>query len=150
MINTILPEITKLKSQLNEILFDEPYWEHDIKSNSGSIYECEFTDELEAYCLAEALERKFPVISFEHEKFKNDRISIKRDDVEENVLNIYDCKNALDILKGIDKISSFNYLCKKYGLKDSFGLSIGKNLFEDFVKDASLDPSDIDNVINEK
>lgn len=143
------PEITKLKSQLSKIFLDEPYWDSDIKSNTGSIYECEFTDELEGYCIAEALEREVPVLSFEHEKFNNDKILIKKDDIEKNVLNIYDNKNALDTFRDIGKISSFEYLCEKYKLKDSFGLSIGKNLFNDFVEEAGLLQEDVDIIIDD-
>ena len=142
-------EITKLKSQLKEIFFDEPYWDDDVKSKAGSIYECEFTDELEGYCLAEALERKFPVISFEHDNFKDDKIFLKRDEIEENILNVYDYQNLLETLKNTGKITPFNHLCKKYKLKDSFGLSKGKNLFEELVKDASLSENDVDVVIRD-
>lgn len=143
------PEITKLKSQLSKMFLDEPYWESDKKSNTGSIYECEFTDELEGYCIAEAFEREVPVLSFEHNRFKNNKILIKKDDIEENVLNIYDYNNALDTFKESGKISPFEYLSERYKFKDSFGLSMGKNLFNDFIEEASLLPEDVDILIKD-
>lgn len=144
-----IPEITKFKRKLSQLVFDDPYWEDDVRSRTGSIYESKYTSELENYCLAEALERNIPVVSFEHKEFKVDNIMIKKDQVEENVINIYNKINAIESFKKVGKIDDINYLILKYDLKDSFGLKINKNLFNELVEDASLSKNDVDKIIKD-
>ncbi|TCO67893.1 hypothetical protein [Marinisporobacter balticus] len=64
-------EIARLKS-----LLAAPFWEEELFSDNESIYKCEYTEKIKAYCLAEALERNISVMSFKHPKFRESTIWI--------------------------------------------------------------------------
>lgn len=141
-------EIRKFKRQLQELLFDDPYWNNDIKSIE-EIYYCEYTLLKSEYCLAEALERNVPVISFEHEKFKESSIEIKKNDIVEKVKNIFNNEILLDILRENKTISHFDYIIFKHSLHESFGLKKRKNYFNELVETASLNELDQEIIIND-
>lgn len=143
-----IPEITKFKKQLNELFFDEPFWESEPLSDNNSLYECEFSDKFNNYCLAEALERKRPVLSFEHDNFKQSIILIKKDGIDSNISNLYNREILIESFREISIIDSLEYLLLKHELKDSFGLSLGKNYFKDLVEEAHLKDEEV-NIITD-
>jgi hypothetical protein len=51
------PELSKLKSQIIGLSNNPPYWEQDPRSDSKSIYSCEYTSKSNNYCFSEACER---------------------------------------------------------------------------------------------
>lgn len=147
-------EIGKFKRKLQELLYDDPFWDTDMKSTSG-IYECDYTEERSGYCLAEAIERNFPVLSFEHIKFKEKLIEIKKNSEINYIKNLFDEDIMLQIFRFDRKISHLEYIIFKYSIIESFGLKDGKNYFEELVESAklSLDDqsyiiSDMDKLIN--
>lgn len=142
------PEITKLKGQIQKLLFEEPYWEDDIKS-INKIYECDYTKQKNSFCLAEALEREIPVLSFEHEGFKESSIEIKRDGISKCIKNLYNYEILLDIFREEKKITHLEYLCLKHSLTESFGLEEDKNYFDELVKSASLSGEDENYIVTE-
>jgi len=141
-------EIRKFKRQLQELFFDEPYWDSDPKS-TNSIYECEFTDKDNNFCIAEALERNLPVISFEHEKFKKSTIKIKKDELDYVVKNLYNSTILLEVFRENKHISQLQYLLLRHSLKESFGLKYGKNYFEDLINSCSLSEEDIKVIVDD-
>ncbi|WP_455794750.1 type II toxin-antitoxin system RelE/ParE family toxin [Clostridium butyricum] len=141
-------EIRKFKRQLQELFFDEPYWDSNPKS-INSIYKCEFTKEDNSYCLAEAVERDFPVISFEHERFKESTIKIEKDHLEYVVKNIYNQAILLEIFRENKQISQLKYLLLRHSLTQSFGLKYGKNYFEELVDSCSLSEEDIKVIVDD-
>lgn len=143
-----VPEITKFKKQLNTILLDEPYWENSIQSNNN-IYESRYTEKLDSYCLAEALERNMPVMSFEHDKFKESTLIVKKDNEEYIIQNLYNKAILLDIFRENNIISHLEYLLDKYNLKNSFGLKNNKNYFNEMCSENRLNEDDISNIIND-
>lgn len=144
-----VPEITKFKKQLNELFFDEPFWEAEPLSDNDSVYECNFSNKISGYCLTEALERKNPVLSFEHDDFKESVIVIKKDGVDNKVNNLYNKEILIESFREIGIINPLKYLLLKHNLKDSFGLSLGKNYFKDLGEEAHLKEEDIDVIVDD-
>jgi phage-related protein len=132
-------EIVRLKSLLNA-----PYWEDEPLSDNKSIYECSYTEKTNTYCLAEALERNIIVMSFNHPEFKESVIAIKKDDNEEYIPNSYNKFILMDILREKGIIDVVSYLIDKHKLDDSFGVTIGKNYFQELCEEAHLSKEDID------
>ena len=141
-------EIRKLKIKLQELLFDDPFWEADIKSISD-IYECDYTNKKSAYCLAEAVERNCPVISFEHSKFKESSIEIKKNNEIESVKNLFNQEIMLQILREESIITHLKYFVLKYSMDESFGLRYGKNYFNELVEVATLSIDDQSHIISD-
>ena len=141
-------EIRKFKRQLQELFFDEPYWDSNPKS-INSTYECEFTKEDNKFCIAEALERNLPVISFEHEKFKESTIKIKKDRQDCFVKNLYNSTIMLEIFRENKQISQLQYLLLRHSLTESFGLKYGKNYFKELVDSCSLSEEDIKVIVDD-
>ena len=148
------PEITKLKGLLHNLFFEEPFWETDLKSME-EIYESEFTEYKSNFCLAEALERKIPVMSFEHEKFKENMIGIKKNKELRYIKNLFNKEVMLQIFREDRVISHLDFIILKYNMGESFGLKKGKNYFNELVEEASLSlddesyiVSDMDKLIN--
>jgi len=144
-----VPEIVKFKKQLNELFFDEPFWESEPLSDNGSVYECEFSDKTNIHCLAEALERKNSVLSFEHDYFKQGVIIIKKDGADSTINNLYSKESLIENFREVGIIDSLKYLLLKHNLKDSFGLSLGKNYFKDLREETNLKEDDIDVIIED-
>lgn len=144
-----VPEIVKFKKQLNELFFDEPFWESEPLSDNSSVYECEFSDKTNIHCLAEALERKNPVLSFEHDYFKQGVIVIKKDGADSTINNLYSKESLIENFREVGIIDSLKYLLLKHNLKDSFGLSLGKNYFKDLCEETNLKEDDIDVIIED-
>lgn len=142
------PEIRKFKRQLQELFFDEPYWDSNPKS-INNIYECSFTSENNKYCLAEALERSCSVISFENDQFKEITIIIRKDGKCHLVNNFYNKDGLLDVFRENGQISQLDYLLQKYSLSESFGMRVGKNYFDEFIQEASLVGEDVEKIIND-
>lgn len=136
-------EIARLKS-----LLIAPFWEDDLFSNNQSIYECKYTKKTKAYCLAEAFERNMSVLSFKHPEFQESIISLKKDGFKNEVSNSYNKSILLDILREKSVINAVYYLVEKYELNSSFGLTIGKNYFDELIKEVSLNKEEI-NIIAE-
>lgn len=141
-------EIRKLKRKLQELLFDDPFWDADIKS-IYEIYECDYTNKKSAYCLAEAIERNFPVISFEHSKFKESCIEIKKNNEIESVKNLFNQESMLQILREERVITHLKYFVLKYSMDESFGLRYGKNYFDELVEVATLSIDDQSHIISD-
>lgn len=138
------PEAARLKMMLNN-----PFWDDENKSSNQSVYECEYTRNTNSYCLAEALERTMPVISFVHDSFKESSISIKKDNEEFRIDNLYNKYVLLEVFREIGKINSLKYLLLKHNLNDSFGLSLGKDLFRELIDGANLNNDDEGVIVND-
>lgn len=141
------PEITKLKGQLQKLFFEEPYWEDSLKSKD-ELYDCEFTDLRSQFCLAEAFERKNPVISFEHNKFKESVIEILKNNEVKYVKNLFNNEIMLQIFREDGVISHLEYIILKYSMNESFGFKDEKNYFNELVENASLSLDDQDYIIS--
>lgn len=147
-------EIRKFKRRLQELLFDDPFWNDDIKS-INEIYDCEFTELKSQHCLAEALEREIPVLSFEHNKFKDSTIKISKNSEEKVIKNLFSEGIMLEIFREDKVITHLEFIILKYNINESFGLLKGKNYFKDLVEESvlSIDDqsyiiSDMDKLIN--
>lgn len=136
-------EIARLKS-----LLTAPFWEEELFSDNESIYECEYTEKTKLYCLAEAFERNISVLSFKHPKFRESIISLSKDGSKKDISNSYNKSILIDILIEKEIIDAVYYLVAKYKLDNSFGLKIGKNYFQELIKEATLSKEDI-NIIAE-
>lgn len=148
------PEITKLKRQLQKMFFEEPYWEDSLKSVE-EIYDCVFTEKKSEFCLAEALERNIPVLSFEHDKFNESKIEINKNNENNYIDNLFNKEIMLQVLREHRTIGHLDFLVLKHSLKESFGLKNGKNYFDELVErsglsldDQSYIISDMDKLIN--
>lgn len=142
------PEITKLKGQLQQLFFEEPYWEDSLKSVE-EIYDCVFTTLKSRFCLAEALERNIPVLSFEHEKFKESSIEINKNTERKFIKNLLNKEVMLQVFRESKLITQLKFLILKYSLQDSFGLKEGKNYFEQLVESANLTLDDRSYIISD-
>ena len=141
------PEITKLKGQLQKLFFEEPYWEDSLKSKD-ELYDCEFTDLRSQFCLAEAFERKNPVISFEHNKFNESVIEILKNNEVKYVKNLFNNEIMLQIFREDGVISHLEYIILKYSMNESFGFKDEKNYFNELVENASLSLDDQNYIIS--
>ncbi|MGH4140862.1 hypothetical protein [Clostridium sp.] len=126
-----------------KMMLINPYWSDEIKSSNKSIYKCEYTTSMNGYCLAEALERTLPVVSFVHDKFLESSIKIKKDNEEFMLDNLCNKNILLKIFRQTGKIDSLKYLLLKHSLYDSFGLSLGRDLFRELVDEAHLHNDDL-------
>ena len=88
--------LTKMKLYLLKIL-SVPYLDDELESLDNVVYECPFEREI-PNCFSEAIERRCPLLSFQHEKYKDKRIKCKRNTVDITLNNIIDIK---DILKSL-------------------------------------------------
>lgn len=102
-----------------------------------------------SFCIAEALERNLPVVSFEHEKFKESTIPIKKDELEYTVKNLFNQAILLEIFRENKQISELKYLLLKHSLTKSFGLKHGKNYFQELVDSCSLSEEDVKVIIDD-
>ena len=142
------PEITKLKGQLQKMFFEEPYREDSLKSVEES-YDCVFTEKKNQFCLAEALERNIPVLSFEHEKFKESAIQISKNKENKFIKNLFNKDTMLDIFREDKVITHLDFIILKYNIVESFGLSKGKNYFYELVEEHSLSIDDQNYIISD-
>lgn len=142
------PEITKLKGQLQKMFFEEPFWEDSLKSVED-IYECVFTEKKSQFCLAEALERDIPVLSFEHENFRESTIEIIKNNESAYIKNLYNKEVMLQILREYGVITHLDFIILKYNMNDSFGFKKGKNYFYELVESASLSLDDQSYIISD-
>ncbi len=142
-------EIRAIKSLLVQLFLDDPYWDDKSKCVQQSIYECEFTEETNNHCIAEALERNTSLVSFEHDGFKSDKIDITKDGVLSNVNNIYDKESILIELLQSNHINHNDYLCEKYDNIGTFCVISNKNYFKEFIEDNSLSNDDVKYIIGE-
>lgn len=141
------PEITKLKGLLFKLFLDDPYWDYDSKCNEESIYICEYTEDVNNYCIAEALERNTSIVSFEHEKFKCNDVELMKDEELKKVINIYDKDSILMSLLECKHINYSEYICEKYNNVMTFCIINNKNYFEEFIAEKSLSYNDVNNII---
>lgn len=142
------PEITKLKGQLQNLFFEEPYWEDNLQSVE-ELYECVYTDKKSAYCLAEALERDTPVLSFEHEKFQEGTIEISKSNKGAYIKNLFNKEVMLQIFREYKVITHLEFIILKYSMNDSFGFKKGKNYFNELVESAALSLDDQSYIISD-
>ncbi|NFO13004.1 hypothetical protein FDB34_02050 [Clostridium botulinum] len=142
------PEITKLKGQLQKMFFEEPYWEDNLQSIE-EIYECEFTEKKNQFCLAEALERNISVLSFEHEKFNKSPIEISKNTECNYIKNLFNKEIMLQILREQRIITHLQFIILKYSMGESFGLKKGSNYFSELVESASLSLDDQSYIISD-
>ena len=140
-------EIRAIKSLLVKLFLDDPYWDNESKCIVESKYECEFTEEINNHCIAEALERDTALVSFEHDKFKFSEIKVKKDGVINNVSNIYDKESMLSQLLNSEFINYNELLCNKYDNIITFCVINNKDYFEEFISDNSLSSDDVKHII---
>lgn len=142
------PEITKLKGQLQKMFLEEPFWEDTIQSVE-EIYDCEFTEKKSQFCLAEALERDIPVLSFEHEKFKESTIEINKNTKSNYIKNLLNKEIMLQIFRENRVITHLDFIILKYSMNESFGIKKGKNYFKELVENATLSLEDQNYIISD-
>lgn len=93
---TTIPEITKIKSLLCQLLSD-PYFDDDIHLNKDDIYHThcigDFTGE-NPNCFSIALEKQFVFFSFEHTSFKDFIILVSKNNAPpQELYNIFNEQN---------------------------------------------------------
>lgn len=142
------PEITKLKGQLQKMFFDEPYWEDSLRSVK-EIYDCEYTEKKSQFCLAEALERSVPILSFKHDKFSESTVKINKNKQLHYINNLFNNEVMLQILRENNVITHLNYIILKYNMYESFGLKDDKNFFMELVDDSKLSLDDQGYIISD-
>lgn len=140
-------EIRAVKSLLVKLFLDDPYWDNESKCIVESKYECEFTEETNDHCIAEALERDTSLVSFEHNKFKCSEIEVKKDGLVNNVSNIYDKESMLLRLLNSKFINYNEFLCNKYDNVITFCIINSKDYFEEFISENSLSDDDVKSII---
>ncbi|MEK5136363.1 hypothetical protein NST71_00340 [Priestia sp. FSL W8-1185] len=111
------PEIRKFKRLLSTLINDPPFWNDDQRHGSNNNYYCDYTEKTNGYSLAEACERDRIVLSFQHNKFKEPDILMKKDSDEITLINIYNPRDLLDFLYEKELIDSYSYCL--YWFKDS-------------------------------
>lgn len=136
-------EIRKLKKLLSNLLLDDPYWDSSSEFDADACYKINGLKISDNYSVAEALERKIPVISFEHSEFMYEEIKVYKNDIKNSVSNLYNKENSLDFFKKMKMLNPSKFLFLKYGNKKSFGLNCGRDYFEDLYKNASLKYDDV-------
>lgn len=142
------PEIVRLKSQLHKMFFEEPYWEDSLKSVE-EVYDCAFTKKKSEFCLAEALERKIPVLSFKHNNFNERKIEINKNRQSISIDNIFNKEVMLQVFRECKVIGHLDFLVLKYCMNESFGLKKGKNYFNELVESAALSLDDQSYIISD-
>jgi len=80
-------EIRKFKSQLMMKLFDNPYWENNRKHFSNNVYLYNGKDIYDS-SLAEASERDKIIVSFCHNDFQSEQLSVYKDNAEIKIDNL--------------------------------------------------------------
>lgn len=143
------PELSRVKGLLIQLFTDNPYWDLDSKSISDSEYKCEFTDQINNNCISEALERNTSLLSFEHDRFKSNRVEIIKDGEINSVGNIYNKESILDELLYSNSISYNEYLSEKYKNITTFCIINNRNYFDEFIVESSLPKDDIYNIIKD-
>lgn len=93
------PEITKIKSLLVGLVKD-PYWEQDSKTECGSVY---YSDLLEINdnkpnSITESVERDRVLLSLKDDIFDDNRIQVKKDSNNVELINIYDVESVSEWL----------------------------------------------------
>lgn len=142
-------EIRDIKRLLVQLLLDDPYWDDESKCVQQSIYECEFTEEINNHCIAEALERNTSLLSFEHDNFKLNKIDITKDDEQKSINNIYDKESMLLELLNSNKIDYNEYLCEKYENIDTFCILNGKDYFKELIDTKDLSKDEVKSIIRD-
>ena len=128
------PEIIKFKSLLNKRLSDDPYWcEKDPNHN----------------CFKEALEKKVGLISFEHNKYLEDKLEYTDEGVLHIIANSYNETQLLEELKDKAIVGVGEYLEAKFPIIENFCNLNGKNYFEDFIKKADIKQDEINKILED-
>ena len=105
-------EIKKFKSLLTT-LFEEPYWERDIRQSVDSEYIFE-NREIRGSSLAESYERDKIVLSFKHDDFRSRILPVYKDTVIKDIDNLYDKNHYLEVCWDRRVISFEDYCFKKF------------------------------------
>ena len=102
-------EIKRFKSLLAN-LFEDPYWEADMRQSADSKYTYK-TSDIWGSSLAEACERDKVVLSFVHEDFSDRVLAINKDSELMNIENLFDKGHYLELCWQ-RKYISFEDYCK--------------------------------------
>ena len=132
-------------------LRDEPYWEENPKSDPSATY---MTDYMGIFsgenpnCFSEAYERERMLLSVEHDDFKNESISVKKNDELANISNFYNKQSSLVALFRRNHISFSEFLFHlSDGIKVSFFKSGGEAYIDKEFKSLQLSGNDVFKII---
>jgi hypothetical protein len=105
-------EIKKFKSLLTT-LFEEPYWERDIRQSVDSEYLFNNKD-IWGSSLAESYERDRIVLSFKHNDFRSRILPVYKDTLVKDIDNLYDKNHYLEVCWERRIISFKDYCVEKF------------------------------------
>lgn len=106
------PIISKLKSSLNKLMCDEPFWDSHSKIDISSNYESKVTSE-KINCIYEAHERKTHLISFLNNFFSTTEIEITKNGKEYYVKNFTSIKEYRSYLNYLKILDDYTYLAEE-------------------------------------
>jgi hypothetical protein len=128
-------EIRKMKLGL-VCLFENPYWEDDRKHSDNICYSCNGNC-VTGQSLAEACERDRITISFTHQKFSFNCISIMKEETEIQINNLFKENDFIETAWNRNLITCEDYCIKKFkGNKLDFSHIDPKEGFSLLDKDA--------------
>ena len=101
------PELSALRSLLVEIT-DEPFWEESPRTEATASYQTDVTGDFrgsEPNCFSEALERDRLMLSFRHNNFASQQLTVRKNDDVFVLDNITDSAAFADFLMQRDSIT---------------------------------------------
>jgi hypothetical protein len=114
-------EIRKFKSQLVMKLFNNPYWENNRKHSANNVYLYNGKN-ICGSSLAEACERDNIVISFCHNDFQSEQLSVHKNDAEIKIDNLLERRQFTKIEYQRNYIPFYLY-CEKIFSKSKLNFS---------------------------
>jgi len=105
-------EIKKFKSLL-ATLFEEPYWEREIRQSADSKYIFNNID-VWGSSLAESYERDKIVLSFKHNDFRSRILPVYKDTIVKEIDNLFDKSHYLEVCRERRIISFEDYCVEKF------------------------------------
>ncbi len=138
-------ELTLLKRYLVEMI-DEPYWEENMMTDSKAEYSCDYTKDI-PNCFTETYERKGVLLSFAHEKFLIESLSILKNKNRFFIDNCTNYENFCKVLFNKRKIGFADLLLGyHYERKIEF---YKKDDMNELYEKGTLTKEDVINIVND-
>jgi len=113
--------LTQMKIYLRKLLA-APFLDDEVITDDGTVYKCPFSTDI-PNCFTEAIERKCPILSFQHQDFCAKQIPCKRNETDLVLSNILDKE---DILRNMlfHEPAEIRYVLEKYPFSKKVELAI--------------------------